>query len=218
MKPGQIITPTGLPPSARQSGGFIGFRFGLPFGWLGGGLAHLVVFRTPETIVEWNGNPEVIFHRVRIPILQPAAVTAAGANNNARNNWPSRFPWTAAPGLQAGAGIIGIEPTRTLVTLRGFTTLASPADMRLVFQGTNEFARDSADAVVLTNPVYEDITWPQFDSFGTSGNLASQNPVLVLNGAIARLGADDGGLAAIETSGAALLSGGYIDVVRYGRL
>ena len=131
---------------------------------------------------------------------------------------PSRFPWTQAPFGQAGAGVIGVEPTRTLVTLRGFSSLASPADMRLIFQGTNEFARSSTDAVVLTNPVYEDITWPEFSSFGTSGNLATQNPTLVLNGAIARLGADDGGLAAVEISGSALISGGYIDVVRYGRL
>ena len=214
LKPGQFITPAGIPPADRKlAGGFVGFTYGLPFGWLGGGMVQLVVCRTPEAAVDWPGNPEVIFHRVRIPILQPSAVTG-----DARNNWPSRFPWTSAPFVQRGAGLIAVEPTRVLVALRGLSALASPADCRLIFQGTNEFSRDSTDAVVLTGSVYEDITFPSFAHFGSSGNLVDQSPVLVLNSAIARLGADDGGLAAVDISGAALLNGAYIDVVRYGRL
>lgn len=217
LKPGQIITPAGLPPGERQGGGFIGFTWGLPFGWLGGGLARLVVFHTLEAQAFWTGNPEVIFHRVRIPIYQPSRLDS-GDINNARNNWPSRFPWTQAPAGQGGVGTIGVEPTRVLMALRGISPLAAPVDMRLIYQGTNEFARSSTDAAVLTTPLYEDITWPSWTATGTSGNLATQNPVLVLNSAIARLGADDGGIAAVDLSGSSALNNGYIDVVRYGRL
>src|SRR5260221_7507391 len=61
LKPGQVVRPHGL-PRGMNSGAFSGFRWGLPFGWLGGGVATLLVFSTPDADVSWPGTPEVIFH------------------------------------------------------------------------------------------------------------------------------------------------------------
>lgn len=85
LKPGQVVRPVGL------VGAFTGFSWGLPFGWLGGGMANLWIFQSPDAKVDWHGNPEVVFHRTRITITQPGS-----ANVNAANNWPLRFPWSQA--------------------------------------------------------------------------------------------------------------------------
>ncbi len=217
LKPGQIIRPQG-------GSTFLGFRWGLPFGWLGGGLATIVVFTTKDSHVRWTEGTEVIFHRVRIPVLQPADLTAAGANNNARKNWPFRFPWTQAlfgtnSINQNGSPILSISnPTRTLMVLRGASTLGAGATMRMIFQATNDVGLNAAGAVVNTNPIFEDVTWPVWTSLGTSGNLATQNPFLMRTGGVPRLAADDGGLALLDVSGTAALTGLFVDFVRYGML
>ena len=221
LKPGQILTPTGLPPGATGAGAFSGFRWGLPFGWLGGGVATLVVFQTPESHADWPGNMEVIFHRVRVPVYPVAEILSAD-KTNARRNWPLRFPWTQAIGntalTQAGSGVISLEPTRTLMVLRGLTTLATAANVRLILQATNDVGLDSAGAAVNTNPIFEDITWNSWSRLGTSGNIFTVNPAQMYTGIIARVSADDGGLACVDASGAASFPSTFIDFVRYGRL
>ena len=232
LKPGQVLRPVGQPGSAKAFN-FSGFRWGLPFGWLGGGLATLYVFQTPDATVEWHDDAEVIFHRVRVPILIPANVTVA-ANNNARKNWPLRFPWVnAIQGTnlitQQGRSIVGIvRPTRVAMRLQGLTSLSTLNYnvTRFVFSGTNDFSYTSAGAVDLTNGLYDDITWPAFTQAGTNGNLfTGQVPGLIMSGLVDRLAADDGGLAIIDVStvigtGAATtpFSGAYIDFVRYGKI
>ncbi len=216
LKPGQVITPAG-----DAKGNFTGLEYGCPFGWLGGGNFTLLVFRTPDAEVNWHGNTEIIFHRVTIPVLQPSDLTAAGSNNNARRNWPISFPWNqalrgVAAITQKGQPALGVEPTRTLLALRGVTALAAPADMRLLFQASNE-ETTSTGAVANSSVLFEDITWPVWAGVGTSGNLASsQVPYLVYTGGLARIGADNGGLALVDLDG--LLSGASVDFVRYGRL
>lgn len=217
LKPGQVLRPQGGTT-------FTGFRWGLPFGWLGGGLATVLVFTTKEAHVSWAENSEVIFHRVRIPVLQPADLTALGANNNARKNWPLRFPWTqalfgASQLSQTGSPVTAIaNPTRTLMVLRGASSLGAGSTMRMIYQATNDVGLNSAGAVVNTNPIFEDVTWPVFTSLGTSGNLATQNPFLMRTGGVARLAADDGGLALLDISGFEALTGLFVDFVRYGVL
>ncbi len=226
LRPGQIVTPMGFGPDPKGGlggGAFVGFRYGLPFGWLGGGIATLIVFHTPHAGVNWGApSPEIVFHRVRVPILQPADLTSAGSNNNARNNWPGRFPWTKAyrgtgKVPQVGEGVIAIEPTRTVMTLRGVSALATAQPMRMILQGSNEGV-DSAGAAVLTDPVFDDVTWRDWTDVGTSGNLANVEPSMIYTGPLARMVADDGGLALVDLSGSSALSGGYVDFVRYGRL
>lgn len=222
MKPGQVIRPYGTPEGRGVSGAFSGFRVGLPFGWLGGGMATLVVFSTPVSNVLWHDDTEIIFHRQRVPIRQPAQLTAAGLNN-APYNWPLRFPWPhARRGTdsipQAGQGQLGVSPTRTGFTLRGVPTLLADANFRLIFQATNDFGVDANGAPILTDPVSEDWTFRAHTSLGVSGNLATQNPCLILSGLAARLGADNGGMVIVDASGTGALAGGFMDVVRYGRL
>lgn len=214
LKPGEVIKPSG--------GKFNGFVWGLPFGWLGGGLARLVVFTTPDAHVDWGAHLEIIFHRARYTIYQPAGVTS-GALPTAPLNWPIQFPWAGAlnsAGLSVGSTpIIQIsEATRVLLVLRGLTTLATPAEMRVVMQATDDVGLSSAGAPVLTNPIFDTITWPSWASLGTSGNLATQNPALMYsNGILNRVSSQLGGIIFIDNAAAAL-TGCFVDVVRYGRL
>lgn len=213
LKPGQVIRPHGLPPGSK-SGSFAGFRWGLPFGWLGGGLATLVVFQTPDADVLWPGNPEIIFHRQRFQIQDGAALPA-----NAPKNWPIRFPWTqAVTGAgsfpQKGAPIIAIEPTRTLLRLR-LDTLAAPEDVRMIYQETQDLDLTAAGAVIATPVTCHDFTWGTWAPFG-AGNLAAQFPALFLSDLGFKLGADDGGVV-FASNGGTLVSE-YMDCVRFGKL
>ncbi len=222
LKPGQVLRPTGRP--GARSTAFDGFLYGLPFGWLGGGLATIYIFSTPDADVLWHGNPEILFHRMRVPIKQPGDLTAGGGFNNAPLNWPLRFPWSqalqgTAQVIQKGQAILAItEPTKTILTLRGASSLAVAAKMRIIYQATNDFGLDSTGAVILTNPIHEDVIWGTWSSLGTSGNLATQNEFMVLTGGLTRLAADDGGVVFLDASGAATLNLLFVDVARYGRL
>lgn len=216
LKPGQVFWPQGSP--------FRGYRWGLPYGWLGGGMATLYVFQTREAEVRWFGNPEIIFHRATFAVKQPTDLTSGGSFNNAPKNWPLRFPWTQAlqgsnSVPQQGSAAIAVEPTRVEMVLRtAGAALANPADMRILFQATNDFGLDSTGAVVLTYPVFETVTWGSYANLGTSGNLATADELLERAQGIARLAADDGGVLMVDASGAAALSGLFVDVCRYGRL
>src|SRR5574342_256138 len=217
LRPGQIVRPHGLPRGVAK-GAFSGFNWGLPFGWLGGGLATLLVFQTPDADVAWIGNAEVIFQRARYQILTPAALPA-----NARKNWPLRFPWTqalmgsAAIPQQGIASISISDPTRIIMRLR-LASLANPALMRIVFQETNDFDLDSAGAVIATPVSFVEHVWPAYPVSGGGGNLGTQYPLAELTlGPTSRLAADDGGIQLMDLSGGSL-SEAYVDIVRYGRI
>lgn len=213
LRPGQVVRPFGLP--GGSSGAFSGFTWGLPFGWLGGGLATLVILGSPDAAVEWNqDSPEIIFQRLRLRIVASGSLPAA-----APKNWPMRFPWPQAlrgadSALQKGQPVLSITPTRTLMRLR-LATLAAPATMRMLFHETNDFDLDSAGAVIATQASALDITWGTWASFG-AGNLATQYPIVSLDDTGWRLAADDGGVVLASTD--ASLQGQYVDIVRYGRL
>lgn len=227
LKPGQVLRPTGV-KEIENLGTFAGFRWGLPFGWLGGGLATLVVFQTPDSNVDWSAHTEIIFHRARYEVIQQSDVTAA-ANDDAPYNWPQRFPWPlAARGsaqlVQQGQPIIAIaEPTRALFVLRGISDLLSPAvsdaRVRMIAQATNDVGLDSAGAAILTNPIFDEVVFPLFASIGTSGNLATQNGAVMYTGLLERIAADKGGVLFVDNSTpAGSLDGCFVDVVRYGKL
>lgn len=228
LKPGQIIRPFGKPNSSKATQ-FAGFLYGLPMGWLGGGLAQLVVFHTPDANVDWNASAEVIFHRTRIAVKQPSDLTAAGSFNNAPKNWPMRFPWPQALRgsssiLQKSNPVVGIvEPTKVAMVLRQSSPpLAATGTMRMLFQSTNDFGLDSSGAVITTEPAFVDITWAGWANVGTSGNLSTQAPVKIFTGTdpVVRLAADDGGVLFVDmlTGGGTPFSGSFVDVVRYGKL
>lgn len=216
LHPGQLYRPHGRPNG--EPGNFSGFNWGLPFGWLGGGVATLYVFPSPDADAAWPGNAEVLFHRQRIAIKQPADLAGLGA---APKNWPLRFPWTQAVGAagqtQAGAAIVSVaEPTRVLLSLRS-NALAAASDMRVVWQADNDFDLDSTGAVILTTPRFITTTWGTYAANGGGGNLGTNFPVMELTGEIERIAADDGGVVFVDMSGGNL-TGLFVDVARYGRL
>jgi hypothetical protein len=212
LKPGEFIRPYGLP--GGKQGAFSGFRWGLPFGWLGGGLATMKVFQTPDAYVEWPEHAEIIFHRARYEILTPSTVPATIAGN-----WPMRFPWTqaafgAVPISQAGDPALAVTPTRAMMVLR-LETLAAAADAIAYFQGSNDFGLDSAGAVIAGEVVGVPIT------FGTRAplnltNIATEYQVEDAPSDMMRLSADFGGMALVSDD--ADIQGAFVDITRYGRL
>jgi hypothetical protein len=226
LKPGMIYFPSGT----ERGYGFSGFTFGLPFGWLGGGLATLVIYQMPSSKSAYDTNAEVIFHRQRLKIFQPADLVAPPAGpgqiSQAPFNWPLRFPWVeavrgASSISQRGQSTFGVvRPTKVLLALRGVSTLAADTSVRLVFQATDDLTRDPNNLVSLTNPVFQDVTFDAYASLGAGGNLATQNPMVLVdhNQPASRLAANQGGVVAVDTSGAGTLAGCFLDVVRYGHL
>lgn len=216
LRPGQIYRPHGR--IGDKQGNFSTFKWGLPFGWLGGGLATIYVLPSSDANVDWSGdNPEIIFHRQRMQIIAPAALPAA-----VPFNWPLRFPWPhairgATNIAQPGQAILGIgQPTRIEMSLR-LNVLAASATMRIIFQNTNDFDLDSLGAVIPTSPRFIEYVWGSYAANGGAGNLATNYPVIEMGGEIIRLAADDGGIQLVDMS-ASTLTSAFVDVVRYGKL
>lgn len=217
LKPGQVYRPQGRP--GNKPGHFSAVNWGIPFGWLGGGVATLYIFSSPDADVDWSGNPEIIFHRQRMKIVAPADLGVTVAN--APKNWPLRFPWTqAVRGAdnvdQKGQAIIGVEPTRVLMTLR-LGNLAAASRMRILAQESNDFGLSSSGGLIAAETVFQDYVWGAYTVNGGGGNLGTNYPVVEPSGPWYRLAADDGGIQLIDMSGGALANA-YVDVVRYGRL
>jgi hypothetical protein len=211
IKPGEVIRPYGTPDGV--GGRFSGFDFGLPFGWLGGGNATLVVFRTADSTVDWIDRSELIFHRQRMQILAPASVPTTPAKN-----WPNQVPWLyAASGAsqltQRGTPALVVTPTRTVMSLRG--DLAVTGTMRVYLIGTDEFAEGANGVANLTEALGYDVTWGTWTSLG-SANFAAQFQYQFLPPEMFRVNANGGGLILVDTG--SNLAGLYVDVVRYGVL
>lgn len=215
LKPGQVYRPHGR--TDGRVGNFSGFDWGLPFGWLGGGLCTLYVFPSSDADVVWPGDAEVLFHRQRMQIVAPAGLPA-----NALKNWPLRFPWTqalrgASSLTQAGAAIISISrPTRALLSLR-LASLALPATMRMLAHESNDLDLDSTGAVVAGAARFDSYVWGSYAANGGAGNLATNYPVIEYAGPLVRLGADDGGVTLVDMD-ASTLTNAYVDVARYGHI
>lgn len=213
LKPGQILRPFGAP---GVPGKFSGFEWGLPFGWLGGGNALLVVFRTSDADADWLDRSEIVYHRIRLPIQAAASVSAT-----VPRNWPTRFPWPwALQGAnslpQRGQPVLSVTPTRTLLRLR-MATVSAAASMRVLFVGTDHFA-ETDGVVSLTDCAALDMIWGSWSPVAIA-NLPAvpQYQTMFFSGEFERLGANDGGVIFVDTSGG-VLAGQYVDVIRYGVL
>jgi hypothetical protein len=217
LKPGEVLRPHGRPQGAGASGQFSGVEWGIPQGWLGGGAANLVLFRTADASVHWNDWAEVAFYRTRMPIYAPDDVPAAPL---AAKNWPGRFPWAfAAAGAdnlnQRGRAALSLHPTRTLMRLRA-TSLDDPADMRVMFFGADVLAQGLTGATDLADVGFIDTTWGSFSAVGAGLAVAAQ-PLQMLTGELERLSCNLGGIVLMDLSGGDL-AGKFVDFVRYGRL
>lgn len=224
LKPGQIVYPFGREASAR----FEGLRFGLPAGWLGGGMATLVVITSPEALLDWpKEEQEVVFHRQRILVQR---VSIYNWNNTVwPRNWPTRFPSMttrrAGTGLtldQSGRPSLRVAPTRTQLSLR-VNTIPAPVTTRMVLLGSEAFELDNVGALD-TPGRFTDVVWPETVDLG--GNPPPQYPVVEFkSGPLVSLGTErvaNCGLIVLGDTSATLqpVAGTpiYMDIVRYGHL
>jgi hypothetical protein len=214
--PGQVLRPSGR--RVAEANAFAGFKWGLPFGWLGGGLANLVVLPSPDAEINFSGDSaEVLFHRLRMNVI-PDTVTPVGTP---APNWPLRFPWPSAQRsvggnlvFQKGQPIMSVVPTRTLLRLRTVAPLAAPATVRIVFTQTDPFDMDGpTDPPVLnlTDGGYVDVTFP-----ANPGVNADFPVVSLADPASLLLGGDFAVAYFIDRSVGNVLAGASVDVVRYG--
>jgi hypothetical protein len=194
-----------------------GFEWGLPYGWLGGGLANLIVANNEDPFINWpQVKTEVLLHRFRAQIQADGA--SAGLTYTA--SMPNRFPWPSAQRSgttatsQAGQPIIAPELTRVALRLR-VNNLAATADMRIVFKATDDFDTGSDGLTPGTADFsYVNVTFPQADP----GALSLSFPVVEAN-LPARLGGDVSTIALVDLTGAsALLASKFVDILRYGKI
>ena len=208
LKPGETL----LPNDRSQ---FSGLEWGLPFGWLGGGVAAIRIFRAEDSTVVWGTDAsEMIFHRTRIVISDSAGLPAA-----AKKNWPLRFPWPNAISgsnslTQRGQPVMGVAPTRTLLRLR-LAALAAPTNMRILFNSSNDFGVLSTGAIDPADVAAMDVTWGAWSQLGAGPG--TQYQTMMLTDEMARIAADGGGVI-FSDDGSGNLTGAFVDVVRYGRL
>lgn len=220
LRPGEILSPTGL-ARGESYRNFRGLEWGLPFGWLGGGLVSVFLFKSPETLPDWTyGAKEVCFHKFQTTIIAANAVPP----NPMYWNWPTRFPWarafrgSGAVGLsQAGTPNLSVKPTRTLLRLNGVNLAAAEA-CRVVFWGTDTFDSTSSGLDPSTQPAvaqsaYYEFSWPA----NTAGGWPAHQQVVTLPEDINQIVANAYGIT-IEAIAGGSLVGATVNVVRYGTI
>lgn len=200
-------------PGQAISGKFSGFDYGLPFGWLGGGNAVILIGHDADARLDLGAaRPEIVFHRTRLAIE-----ASAGALPTLKRNWPLRFPWAYALGDagidQRGTPMIRVEPTRTTLRLRAQITV--PTNIGLVFREPREFDEQS-DGTYSPNDymtaAYCEMTFRPSTDPELAFFSVEEIPERFLH-----LACDDGGVTALSLGNAAM-EGVEIDVVRYGRI
>ena len=222
VTPGQIIYPHGCAT-------FSGFDVGLPFGWLGGGYAQIVILKTPEAAVWWAPGAEVAIQRQRVAIQADTATPVFSFGLPVGFPWKNAFRYNATtpttPFPQGGQAIVSTSPTRTEMKLR-LTTLASDALVLMLVQNSQAFDTGPGSPYVLSNDVEEvPILFnkivgsaPYFPTSGfsfpiTGNQLAatgqgSHSPGVLLCG-------DDAQFCLLNESGNSALNGAFVDIVRY---
>ena len=222
LTPGQIVYPQGCAP-------FSGFDCGLPFGWLGGGTAELVVMKTPQAAVWWAPGAEVVIQRQRV------VIQADGAAPTFSLGLPVGFPWKNAQRFNAAAptqpfpqgaqAVISATPTRTELKLR-LTTLAADARVLLLVKNSQAFDTGPGTPAPLSGevegfPILFNAIVGAFAYFPTVGftfpvpgnQLAAAGQGDHYPGVL--LAGDDATFCVLNESGNAALTGAFIDVVRY---
>jgi len=226
LAPGQIVYPHGCAP-------FSGFTCGIPYGWLGGGKAQLVIMKTSEAAEWWAPSSEVIIQRQRVLIQADGAAPAFSYG------LPIGFPWKnakrynsvtpTAPFPQGGQAVVTAIPTRTELKLR-LTTLAADALVLMVVKNTSPFDESQADPPALsgeaeTIPVLFPAIVGAYAYYPTAGfsfpvpggalspaaplGYGNHSPGVLLAG-------DDATFCILNESGNAALTGAYVDIVRWG--
>lgn len=214
LKPGEIVRPA--------DGAFSGFSWGMPYGWLGGGEANLIIFVTPEAWVDWSNDlREVIFHRVRLPILAPASVPTVA---NSRLNWPIRFPWTNAFGgstnvPQQGKPVVTVNPSKILLIVRKSSTTTNPPTIRFLINAVDDFAIGSDGTTLDTTfNTYQDVVVPTQAAPAGLTNQLTNYPVIEINSGPLMRGGDFCRVTLVDMDDGDDIAGVEVDIHRYGRL
>ena len=227
LKPGQVIYPNGKDPGDE----FSGFSWGLPYGWLGGGLATLVVLTSPRAKIDWpTPNRDLVIQRQRMRIW---AKTQAISALTIPSNWPTRFPSLGVqrPGVAGvnlaagGRPSLKVHPTKVLVRLRSAAALTQLSTVRLAMFNTHLLDLQSNGAA---SPVAQGVTFRDLD-FGAYAMAGADafavcpqfQTVSFSDGPLVELGCELGSLAgvvAVDTGNGDDLSGAYLDILRLGRL
>lgn len=222
LRPGEIISPGGY--ANGQHRGFTALQWGLPYGWLGGGFACLVVFRSPDSLPRWDTGREVIFHRFQTSIRSAALAAAAPQ----RRNWPTRFPWPHA--FQAvninialdrsGSPLLAVHPTKTLLRLNGNVGMPVGETCRLVMYGSECFDLAPLDGLttLASGTAFWDFNWPANNYLDANGvPWPTHNPYIRLPDEISDMAANAWGIE-IQTYPAGPLIEKTVNVVRYGKI
>jgi hypothetical protein len=217
LRPGEIISPSGL-ARGEQFRNFRGLKWGLPFGWLGGGLVSLFLFKSPDSVPQWQyGAKEVCFHKFQTKIIAANAVPPSPMYTN----WPTLFPWAKAyrgVGVSAfnqlGTPNIAVKPTKTLIRLNGALDTAEAC--RIVFWGSDTFDQTAAGVPPSTQPTitesgYWEFSWPST----TAGGWPAHQPVLTLPDEVSMMAANAYGVTFEALNGGELV-GLNVNVARYG--
>jgi hypothetical protein len=214
LKPGEVYYP-GAPFKALQ--------YGLPFGWLGGGLVHLLILRENFGDVLFTGNPEVVIQRQRMPVRAPASNPASIAPN-----WPLTFPWLNAinnlGGSQPGAAVFSVTPTRIALRLRSAPPGAGGV-LRLFSWATDDFdAQNTALDVASTYDALGtsasilDVAFPSVtaSAFQVGGVTVAEFPLVMYTANALRCGGPSAVVALVDIG--SVYANAYVDIVRYGVL
>lgn len=230
LRPGEVMTPHGAPDTlaADNKINFSGIRYGLPFGWLGGGQVTLYVFKTPGSIPDWSTDRrEILFHRFQT-VIRESSNTPPNPN---RVNWPTRFPWnaiyrgiTGVPFVdQRNTPVLCIEPTRVLLRLNcPEVGLVNPNPFRVVWWGSDDLAIPVSTATTPSPPpavpsvvtsAYWQNAWPLDATFAGVG----QKPLVAIPPDFLKLAANTYGMS-VECQVGNETANLTVDVLRYGRL
>lgn len=224
LRPGEVLIPHGGPAGENTDRliNFSALDFGLPFGWLGGGMGTLYIFKTPASIPLWNTDRrELLFHRFRTVLRETSLVAPVPA----RVNWPTRFPWTqvfrgagASSVDQRGQPVLSMEPTRTLMRLIGNVPTAditAQPEFRIVWWSTDDF--DTApDGLTLPAPAAAFTSYWQ-SNFPTDPIFVDDNPLIIVPPELGALASNTWGVT-VEVPVGSPLAGQQVEFTRYGRL
>lgn len=209
MRPGDVVRP--------YKEGFKGFNWGLPFGWLGGGLARAVILPADAGDLQWQRTAgDLLFHRLRLPVYAANATIAAAPNPN----FPLRFPWKNAffgAIQQYGTPSFVVTPTKLLARLRFVG--ASVTIRFLCFD--QDVLIDNATLDDDLSQGYVDVTFPSTTATTLTVNGVTAGttefPIIALDEYLAKLGGDAAYVLPVDIN--SVMGGGkYIDLFRYGKL
>jgi hypothetical protein len=210
---------------------FDGIRWGLPFGWLGGGAVQLRILQERDDVLFLPSVPEIVFQRIRLPVWSVTANPAA-AGRGVSPNWPRRFPWPNSIDLngnpQKGQPSVAVTPTKTIFRLRRTAPLLQTARMRLLIVQSDDLDLGSDGATldaINASGTWIDVQWPAIGATGfqIGGVATAEFPSLTLDAGTSRTGGDnaiallidaDGTLGATVALGTTLMC----DVERFGTL